>query len=43
MIFQDENGHESASLFNLREKQSDMKSSRIRTHNPEHPVYQTNH
>jgi len=38
MIFQAGNVHESASLFNLKEKQIDMKGSRILTHDPEDPV-----
>ena len=43
MIFQAGNVHESASLFNLKEKKNDMSRSRIRTHDPEGPVYHTNH
>ena len=43
MIFQAGNVHESASLFNLKEKKIDMKGSRIRTHDPEDLVYHTNH
>ena len=42
MIFQAGNVHESASLFNLKEK-IDMKSSKIWTHDPENPVYHANH
>ena len=42
MIFQAGNVHESASLFNLKEK-NDMKGSRIRIHDPEDPIYQANH
>ena len=34
------NGHESASLFNLKEKKTD---SRIRTHDPDSLVYYANH
>ena len=37
------NGHESASLFNLKEKKTDTKDSRIRTHDPDSPVYYANH
>ena len=37
-LFQAGNVHESASLFNLKEKKIDMKGSRIRTHDPEDPV-----
>ena len=44
MIFQAGNVHESAILFNLKEKNIfDMKGSRIRTHDPEDPVHHTNH
>ena len=39
MIFQARNVHESASLFNLKEKKIDMKGNKIRTHDPEDPVY----
>ena len=42
MIFQAGNVHESASLLNLKEKKIDMKGRRIRTHDPEGPVYHTN-
>ena len=38
MIFQAGNVHESASLFNLKEKKNDTKDSRIRTHDPGGPV-----
>ena len=43
MIFQAGNVHESASLFNLKEKKIDMKDSRIRTHDPDGAVYYANH
>ena len=43
MTFQAGNVQESASLFNLKEKNVDVKGSRIRTHNPEDLVYHTNH
>ena len=43
MIFQAGNVHESASLFNLKEKKFDTKDSRIRTHDPDGPVYYANH
>ena len=39
MIFQAGNVHESASLFNLKEKYIYMKESRIRTHDLDDPVY----
>ena len=42
MIFQARNVHESASLFNLKQKKIDMKGSTIRTYDPEDPVYRTN-
>ena len=42
MIFQAGNVHESASLFNLK-KQINKKDSRIRTHDPDGPVYYANH
>ena len=40
MIFQAANVHESASLFNLKEKKIDKKDmhSKIRTHDPDGPV-----
>ena len=43
MIFQDGNIYESASLFNLKEQKIDTKDSRIRTHDPDGPVYYPNH
>ena len=43
MIFQARNVHESASLFNLREKNINKKDSRIRTHDPDDAVYYANH
>ena len=38
MIFQAGNVHESAGLFNLKEKKNNTKNSRIRTHDPDGPV-----
>ena len=43
MIFQAGNVDESASLFNLKEKQIGVKDSRIRTHDQDDPVHHTNH
>ena len=43
MIFQAGNVHESASLFNLKEKKIDTEESRIVTHDPEGIVYYANH
>ena len=43
MIFQARNVHESASLFNFKEKKIDTKDSRIRTHDPDGAVYYANH
>ena len=43
MIFHTGNVHESASLFNLKEKKINMKDSRIRTHYPDGPVYYAKH
>ena len=43
MIFQAGNVHESASLFNLKEKKPDMKDSRILTYDPDGAVYYANH
>ena len=39
MIFQAGNVHESASLFNLKEKNISRKDSTIQTHDPGGPVY----
>ena len=43
MIFQAGNVHESASLFNVKEKKINLKDSKIRTNVPEVPVYFANH
>ena len=43
MIFQAGNVLESASLFNLKEKNICTKDSRIRTHDLDAPVYYANH
>ena len=43
LIFRAGNVHESASLFNLKEKKIDRKASRIWTHDPDGPVYYDNH
>ena len=43
MIFQAENIHEKASLFNLKEKKIDTKYSGIRTRDPDGPVYYAKH
>ena len=44
MIFHAGNVHESDStLLNLKEKKNDMRDSRIRTHDPEDPVYHAKH
>ena len=49
MIFQagnareSENVHESASLFNLKEKKNDSEESRMWTHAPYGPVYYANY
>ena len=39
IIFQTGNVYESSSFFNLKEKKIDRKDSRIRTHDPDSPVY----
>ena len=43
MIFQTGNVHESAILSNLKEKKVDLKDRRIRTRDPDGPVYYANH
>ena len=43
MRFQAGNVHESASLFNLKEKKFDTEDGRIRTHDPDGAVYYANH
>ena len=43
MIFQAGTVHESASLFNLKEKKIYMRDNRIRTAHPDGPVYYANH
>ena len=44
MIFQAGDVHETANLFNLKEKKYiNMKDSRMRTHNPGGPIYYANH
>ena len=43
MIFQAWNVHESASLFNLKEKKINTEDSRIWTYAPYGPVYYVSH
>ena len=43
MIFQAGNVHESASLYNLKEKKINMKDNRIQTHDPDGPAYCAKH
>ena len=43
MLFQAGNVHQSASLFNLKEKKLDIKDSKIRTYDPDGAVYYANH
>ena len=43
MIFQAGNVHETASLFNLKEKNNYMKDCSIRTNDLDCPLYYANH
>ena len=43
MIFQAGNVHESATLFNVKEKKNDLKDGSFRANYLDSPVYYTNH